>query len=183
VVLLSNRVKQINGCSHSGTKVKDPVRSTNTHMYAFSCNPNPNMHGASLLRIVRRQGRWRIVVRHPLVLQHAERPLNRWSAHSGTQKGGWNREPNVLRMVLGRVSFWRPRPPKKGSSFRPPLSAPLLIKKTNRGRKMTPFWGPESGPVLGTEKPEKWVHETTKPNHPEVQFCGTNKHSGIEASG
>ena len=88
VVLLSNRVKQINGCSHSGTKVKDPVRSTNTHMYAFSCNPNPNMHGASLLRIVRRQGRWRIVVRHPLVLQHAERPLNRWSAHSGTQKGG-----------------------------------------------------------------------------------------------
>ena len=32
VVLLSNRVKQINGCFHSGTKVKDPVRSTNTHM-------------------------------------------------------------------------------------------------------------------------------------------------------
>ena len=130
MVLLSNRVKQINGCSHSGTKVKDPVRSTNTHMYAFSCNPNPNMLGASLLRIVRRQGRWRIVVRHPLVLQHAERPLNRWSAHSGTQKGSWNREPNVLRMVPGRVSFWRPRPPKKGSSFRPPLSAPLLRKQT-----------------------------------------------------
>ena len=123
-------VSQINGCSHSGTKVKDPVRSTNTHMYAFSCNPNPNMLGASLLRIVRRQGRWRIVVRHPLVLQHAERPLNRWSAHSGTQKGGWNREPNVLRMVPGRVSFWRPRPPKKGSSFRHRLSAPLLRKQT-----------------------------------------------------
>ena len=46
--------------------------------------------------------------------QHAERPLNRWSARGGTQKGGWNREPNVLRMVPGRVSFWGSRP------FRPP---------------------------------------------------------------
>ena len=124
VALLSNRVKQINGCSHSGTKGKDHVRSTNIHMQAFSCNQNPNMLGASLLRIVRRQGRWRIVVRHPLVLQHAERPLNRWSAHSGTPKRGWNREPNVLRMVPGRVSFWRPRPRKRGPfsglAFRPP---------------------------------------------------------------
>ena len=173
MVLLSNRVKQINGCSHSGTKVKNPVRSTNTHTYAFSCNPNPNMLGASLLRIVRRQGRWRIVVRHPLALQHAERPLNRWSAHSGTQKGGWNREPNVLRMVPGRVSFWRPRPPKKGSIFRPRLSA-SPVKKTNRGRKMTPFLGPGNGPVFRTEKLEKRVHEITKNNHLEVQFCGTN---------
>jgi hypothetical protein len=173
VVLLSNRVKQINGCSHSGTKVKDPVRSTNTHMYAFSCNPNPNMLGASLLRIVRRQGRWRIVVRHPLALQHAERPLNRWSAHSGTPKSGWNREPNVLRMVPGRVSFWRPSPPKKRSIFRPRLSA-SPVKKTSRGRKMTPFLGPENGPVFRTEKPEKRVHEITKNNHLEVQFCGTN---------
>ena len=48
---------------------------------------------------------------------------------------------------------------------------------------MAPFWGPENGPVFGTEKPEKWVHEATKPNHPEVQFCGTNRHSGIEAAG
>ena len=140
------------------------------------------MLGASLLRIVRRQGRWRIVVRHPLVLQHAERPLNRWSAHSGTQKGGWNREPIVLRMVPGRVSFWRPRPPKKRSIFRPRLSA-SPVKKTSRGRKMTPFWGPENGPVFGTEKPEKWVHEVTKNNHHEVQFCGTNRHNDIEAAG
>ena len=147
MVLLSNRVKQINGCSHSGTKVKDPVRSTNTHMYAFSCNPNPNMRGASLLRIVRRQGRWRIVVRHPLVLQHAERLLNRLSARSGTQKGGWNREPNVLRMVPGRVSFWRHRPPKKGSSFRPPLSAPLLRKQTG-DVKWPHFGGQKTAPCL-----------------------------------
>ena len=48
---------------------------------------------------------------------------------------------------------------------------------------MAPFWGPENGPVFGTEKPEKWVHETSKPNHPEVQFCGTNRHNGIEAAG
>ena len=27
---------------------------------------------------------------------------------------------------------------------------------------MTPFWGPENGPVFGTEKPEKRVHEITK---------------------
>ena len=86
--------------------------------------------------------------------QHAERPLNRWSAHSGTQKGGWNREPNVLRMVPGRVSFWRPRPPKKGSSFRPPHFGPP-VKKTNRGRKMTPFWGARKRPRFWNRKTRK----------------------------
>ena len=98
------------------------------------------------------------------------------------KKGGWNREPNVLRMVPGRVSFWKPRPPKKGSSFRPPLFGPP-VKKTNRGRKMAPFWGPENGPVFGTEKPEKWVHDVTKNNHLVVQFCGTIRHNDIEAAG
>ena len=63
------------------------------------------------------------------------------------------------------------------SPFGPP------VKKTNRGRKMTPFWGPENGPVFGTEKPEKWVHEVTKNNHLEVQFCGTKIHNDIEAAG
>ena len=119
-----NRVKQINGCFHSGTKVKDPVRSTNTHMYAFSCNPNPNMLGASLLRIVRRQGRWRIVVRHPLVLQHAERPLNRWSAHSGTQKGAGAASQMCYGWYLAGSRFGDPDHPKRGPvsglAFRPP---------------------------------------------------------------
>ena len=48
---------------------------------------------------------------------------------------------------------------------------------------MTSFLGPENGPVLGTEKPEKWVHEVTQNSHPEVQFCGTNGHNDIEAAG
>ena len=48
---------------------------------------------------------------------------------------------------------------------------------------MAPFLGPENGPVLGTEKPEKRVHEVTKNNHLEVQFCGTNRDNDIEAAG
>ena len=92
--------------------------------------------------------------RHPLALQHAERPLNRWSAHSGTPKSGWNRKPNVLRMVPGRVSFWRPRPPKKNSIFRPRLSA-SPVKKTSRGRKMTPFLGARKRPRFWNRKTRK----------------------------
>ena len=85
-------------------------------------------------------------------------------------------------MIPGWVSFLGPRPPKNGSIFRPRLSACLLGKQAG-DVKWPRFGGPENGPVFGTEKPEKWVHETTKPNHPEVQFCGTNRHSGIEAAG
>ena len=48
---------------------------------------------------------------------------------------------------------------------------------------MTPFWGPENGPVFGAEKPEKRVHEVTKNNRLEVQLCGINKHNDIEAAG
>ena len=48
---------------------------------------------------------------------------------------------------------------------------------------MTPFLGPENGPVLGAEKPEKWVHEVTQNNRLEVQLCGINKHNDIEEAG
>ena len=48
---------------------------------------------------------------------------------------------------------------------------------------MALFGGPENGPVLGAGKPEKRVHEVTKKNHLEVQFCGTNTHNDIEAAG
>ena len=70
------------------------------------------------------------------------------------------------------------RGPFSGLAFRPPP-----VKKTSRGRKMTPFLGPENGPVFGTEKPEKRAHEVTKNNHLEVQFCGTKRHNDIEAAG
>ena len=109
---------KFNGCSFWHQSQGPREVNKYTHI-SFRLQPKSEHSWGSLLRIVRRQGRWRIVVRHPLVLQHAERPLNRWSAHSGTQKRGWNREPNVLRMVPGRVSFRRPRPRKKGSIFRP----------------------------------------------------------------